>query len=93
MRRAPQEACTAGFHAAVRGRLIERVVFSLDGRRISSRIRSPFQVFVRAAPGRHKVTARVTFKDATRAKTLRLGYRACAPAVLHPRRGPSPFTG
>jgi hypothetical protein len=48
---------------------------------------------VRALPGRHNVTARVTFKDATRARTLSLGYRACAAAVLAPRRGPSQFTG
>jgi len=93
MRRAPHAACTAGFSAAVRGRLIKRVVFSLDRRRISSRSRSPFAVYVRAAPGSHKVSAYVTFKDATRTKTLTLPYRACAAAVLHPRRGPSQFTG
>jgi len=69
------------------------VVFSLDGRRIASRTRSPFRVFVRAVAGRHNVSARVTFKDATRAKTLKLGYRVCAAAVLQPRRGPSRFTG
>jgi len=93
MRRTPHAACTAGFSATVRGRLINSVVFSLDGKRISSRTRSPFQVYVRAAPGAHKVRARVTFKDATRAKTLTLPYRACAAAILHPRRGPSQFTG
>jgi len=65
----------------------------MDGKRIGSRSRSPFQVFVRAAPGRHNVTARVTFTDATRAKTLTLGYRVCAAQVLRPRRGPSQFTG
>ena len=73
--------------------MIRRVVFSLDGRRISSRTSSPFSVFVRRLSGRHSVTARVTFRDATRARTLRLGYRACAAAVLQPRRGPSQFTG
>ena len=41
------------------------VVFSLDGKRIGNRTKSPFQVYVRAAPGRHTVRARVTFKDAT----------------------------
>jgi hypothetical protein len=91
--RAPHEACTDGFRATIRGRMIKRVVFSLDGRRINTRTKSPFQVYVRAAPGKHQVKARVTFKDATRAKTLTLGYRACAAAVLHPRRGPSVFTG
>jgi hypothetical protein len=89
----PNASCTAGFSARVRGHLIKRVVFSLDGRRIVSRIKSPFQVYVLAAPGRHRVTARVTFKDATRARTLSLRYVACAAAVRNPRRGPSQFTG
>jgi hypothetical protein len=89
----PNASCTTGFSARVRGHLIKRVVFSLDGRRIVSRIKSPFQVYVLAAPGRHRVTARVTFKDATRAKTLSLRYVACAAAVRNPRRGPSQFTG
>jgi hypothetical protein len=35
----------------------------------------------------------VTFKDATRAKTLALGYRACADAILRPTSGPAQFTG
>ena len=91
--RASTPACASGFHATVRGRLIKRVVFSLDGRRIDSQVRSPFRLSVRAAPGRHTVRARVTFKDATRAKTMTVPYRACAAAVLHPRRGPSSFTG
>jgi len=91
--RAPRTACAAGFRAAVRGHLIQRVVFRLDGRRIASRGRSPFRVLVRAQPGRHRVTARVTFKDATRAKTLRMRYRACSAALLQPRQGPSRFTG
>ena len=91
--RASAPACASGFHATVRGRLIKRVVFSLDGRRIDSQVRSPFRLSVRAAPGRHTVRARVTFRDATRAKTMTVPYRACAAAVLHPRHGPSSFTG
>ena len=78
IRRTPRAACTAGFRAAVRGHLIRRVIFSLDGARIASRTSSPFQVFLPAAPGAHKVGARVTFKDATHAKTLTFRYRACA---------------
>jgi len=34
MGRVPNEGCIDGFHAAVRGRLIKRVVFSMDGRGI-----------------------------------------------------------
>jgi hypothetical protein len=89
----PNASCTAGFSARVRGHLIKRVVFRLDGRHIRSVTKSPFQVYVLAAPGKHRVTARVTFKDATRAKNLSLPYRACAAAERNPRRGPSQFTG
>ena len=89
----PGASCTAGFRAAVSGHLIKRVVFSLDGRRIASLNRSPFRVYVSARSGRHNVSARVTYKDATRAKTLNLGYRGCAAAVRHPRPGRSQFTG
>jgi hypothetical protein len=77
----------------VRGKNIERVVFRMDGRRIASRTGSPFRVHVRARSGRHHISARVTFKDATRAKTLNFDYRVCAAQVLRPRRGPSQFTG
>jgi hypothetical protein len=93
-RRTPGPACAEGFRATVRGHLIRRVVFRLDGRHISTQRSSPFRVFVDATPGSHAVSARVTFKDATRAKTTRtLRYRACAAAVLEPRQGPSQFTG
>jgi len=93
VRPTPRAACTDGFRARVRGKLIKRVVFSIDGKRIASRIGSPFQVYVKAAAGRHIVRARVTFKDATRAKTLKMRYRACSAQVAQPRRGPSRFTG
>ena len=93
MRPTPRAVCTDGFSARVRGKLIKRVVFSLDGKRIASRIGSPFRVYVKAAAGRHIVKARVTFKDATRAKTFTMRYRACAAQVAQPRRGPSRFTG
>jgi len=96
VRRTPRlgrPSCTEGFRATVRGKMIKRVVFSLDGKRIRSTTRSPFSVYVRALPGRHKVKARVTFKDATRAKTRTLDYRACAAVALQPRSGPSQFTG
>ena len=85
--------CTEGFQATVRGKLIKRVVFSLDGKRIGTRTKPAFRVYVRADGGLHGIKARVTFKDATRAKTMRFRYRACAAQVLQPRRGPSQFTG
>lgn len=93
VRPAPREACTSGFRATVSGHMIKRVVFSLDGKSVGSRTNSPFAMSVRAAPGVHQVRVRVTYTDATRAKTMTLPYRACAAAVLHPRHGPSQFTG
>ena len=89
----PQRSCTTGFRASVTGHQLKRVVFRLDGRIVANRADSPFRVVVRSLPGRHQITARVTFKDATRSKTLKFAYRACAAAVLHPRGGPSQFTG
>ena len=86
--------CTEGFRATVRGRLIARVVFRMDGRQIANRRSSPFSVLVRAAAaGRHIINARVTFTDSTRARTLRFVYRACAAQARQPRRGPARLTG
>jgi hypothetical protein len=93
VRSAPREACTEGFRATVNGKMIKRVAFSLDGKSIGSRTDSPFAMSVRATPGAHQVSVRVTFTDATPAKTTTLPYRACAAALLQPRRGPSQFTG
>jgi hypothetical protein len=73
--------------------MIERVVFRLDGKRIGNRTSSPYAVSVRATPGAHRVRVRITFRDATRARTKTLPYRACAAALLNPRHGPSSFTG
>ena len=93
-RRGPARPCTEGFTATVRGKLIRRVVFSLDGKRIGTRNKAAFKVYVRAAKaGSHVIKARVAFKDATRSKTLKFRYRACAAQALQPRRGPSQFTG
>jgi Ice-binding-like len=92
--RRPGPACTAGFHATVTGRMIRRVVFSLDGKRIGTKTRPAFRQYVKASAGRsHVVSARVGFKDATHSKTLKFRYRACAAQVLRPRQGPSQFTG
>lgn len=88
-----REACTAGFRATVTGHMIKRVVFSLDGKVVGARNGSPFAMSLRAAPGEHQVRVRVTFKDATHAKTMTLPYRACAAAPLRPHRAPSTFTG
>ncbi len=91
--RAPRESCTEGFRATVSGKMIRRVVFTMDGRRIKSSRNSPYSVLVRARPGAHKIRARVTFTDATSTRNYRFNYRACAAQVLRPRQGPSQFTG
>jgi hypothetical protein len=93
VRPSPRASCTSGFRATVSGKMIKRVVFSLDGKPTASRTSSPFAMSVRAAPGAHQIEARVTFKDATRAKTMTFPYRACAAALLQPPRAPSTFTG
>jgi hypothetical protein len=93
VRPAPRDACTEGFRVAVSGKMIQRVVFSLDGKSIGARTGSPFAMSMRAAPGAHQVRVRITFKDATRAKTVTLPYEACAAALLSPPGGPSTFTG
>ncbi len=84
--------CVHGtFRVVVRGRFIRRVVFSLDGRIIATRGKSPFEALVRTRGGIHRLTARVTFSGGTRAATLRLRFRSCAAAkrrVVIPR-----FTG
>lgn len=89
----PRDHCSEGFRATVTGKRIERVVFRLDGKRIGSRSNSPFAMSMRAAPGVHQVGVRITFKDATRAKTRTLAYRACAPAPLRPKSAPPQLTG
>jgi hypothetical protein len=86
--------CSLGFTATVRGLELKRVVFTLDGKRLASRSGPRFSVHVPAAfAGSGRLKARVTFKDATPAKTLTLRYRACAAAVVRPLPAPSTFTG
>jgi Ice-binding-like len=92
--RTSPKRCTAGFRATVRGREIKRVVFRIDGKWFAARARSPFWVHIPPAFAKTgHLQARVTFKDATRARTLRLRYRACAAAAVHPRPAPGAFTG
>ena len=94
MRRTAREDCTDGYTATVHGRLIRSVAFRLDGKRLAYQTSGPFQVYVVApTPGNHSLSARVTYRDLTKAKTLRFRYRACAAGSLQPRRGPSVFTG
>jgi hypothetical protein len=95
-RRTPQRqtSCNAGFTATVRGREIKAVAFSIAGKSLATRTASALQVHVPPVFSANGVLkARVTFKDATHARTLTLGYRACAAAVVRTRPAPATFTG
>jgi hypothetical protein len=80
----------AGTRATVHGREIKGVVFTDNGKRVPNT--SKTQTNVPSTPGTHVVVAHVTFKDTTKAQTKRFTFRVVVP-VLHPRHGPSQFTG
>lgn len=79
-----------GVRATVRGRRIDSVTFSVDGKRV--RGDSARQVRVEAGPGSHVVTAKVRFGDGTKAKEMSFRFWAPFP-ILVPRQGSSQFTG
>jgi hypothetical protein len=81
----------SGASATVVGHHIKRVRFTVGGVPVGAN-GSPRHVLVPATPGNHVVVARVTFTDSTPPKTLSFRFRVPTP-VLHPRRGPSQFTG
>jgi Ice-binding-like len=82
------------FRAVVTGLMIRRVVFSVGTHVIATRTRAPFEAVVRDGSGIRTVRARVTFTDATPAKTLKMRSRACAAAAsrIAPRRPRTPST-
>jgi hypothetical protein len=81
---------TAGTRVTVHGREIKSVVFTDNGKRIPNT--SKTQTNVPSTPGTHVVVAHVKFKDTTKPQTKRFAFRVVVP-VLHPRHGPSQFTG
>jgi hypothetical protein len=82
------------FRAVVTGLMIRRVVFSVGTHVIATRNRAPFEARVPDGDGIRTVNARVTFTDATPAKTLKLRSRACSAAAsrVAPRRPRTPST-
>jgi hypothetical protein len=82
------------FRAVVTGLMIRRVVFSVGTHVIATRNRAPFEAQVKDGDGIRTVSARVTFTDATPAKTLKLRSRACSAAAsrVAPRRPRTPST-
>jgi hypothetical protein len=86
--------CNDGFTAVVSGREIKRVVFTVNTKLLAIRIGSPFSAHVPPDfTGSSLLRARVTFKDATRPRTLSFRYATCLAAVVHPRPAASTFTG
>ena len=91
--RTPHATCTSGFRATVHGKLIKRVVFTLDGKRISNLVQAPLQR-VRAGHARRASRERAgDVQGRHQGEDAALGYKACADAVLSPTTGPSAFTG
>jgi hypothetical protein len=78
------------FKATVAGRHIKRVVFSVAGSVVANQKASPFAVMLGHVGGNGILHARVTFTDATPAKSLRMRYKACAAARrrVSPSRAP-----
>jgi hypothetical protein len=80
----------ASSRVTVRGREIKSVVFTDNGKRIPNT--SKTQTTVPSTPGTHVVVAHVTFTDTTKPQTETTTFRVRFP-VVHPRHGPSQFTG
>ena len=63
------------------GHLIRTVTFLLDGRRVRTVNRAPFQVMIRSLGGIHRLRAHVSFTDATPTRNINFRFRECAQAV------------
>ncbi|HEX3359616.1 MAG TPA: ice-binding family protein [Solirubrobacterales bacterium] len=81
----------SGVRASVHGKRIKTVRFTDNGVRVGGP-GGPRTVRVATTPGVHRVVAHVTFNGGTKAKTLAFSFRVATP-VLHPKFGPSQFTG
>jgi hypothetical protein len=78
----------------VTGTAIDKVTFTLDGRKLRTMTATKGRLAatkVRTAtlkPGTHKLTARVTFTNGAKAKTLTVRFSRCSTAAVTPH-----FTG
>ncbi len=81
----------AGVTATIHGKRIKAVTVTDNGVRVGSP-GAPRKVLVPGTPGVHRVKVRVTFNGSTKPKTVVFRFRVPTPA-LHPRTGPSQFTG
>jgi hypothetical protein len=80
----------SGVSASVQGKRINTVTFTDNGVRVGAG--GSRTVHVAMTPGVHRVVAHVTFNGGTKSKTLVFSFRVPTP-VLHPKFGPSQFTG
>jgi ice-binding like protein len=80
----------AGVQASVHGKRINTVTFTNNGVRVGGP--GGRSVHLGMTPGVHRIVAHVTFNGGTKPKTLTFSYRVATP-VLHPKFGPSQFTG
>lgn len=80
----------AGVQASVHGKRINTVTFTDNGVRVGGP--GGRSVHLGMTPGVHRIVAHVTFNGGTKPKTLAFSYRVPTP-VLHPKFGPSQFTG
>jgi hypothetical protein len=80
----------SGVSASVQGKRIKTVTFTDNGVRVGAG--GSRTVHVAMTPGVHRVVAHVTFIGGTKSKTLAFSFRVPTP-VLHPKFGPSQFTG
>jgi hypothetical protein len=81
----------SGVSASVQGKRINTVTFTDNGVKVGGAGGSR-TVHVAMTPGVHRVVAHVTFNGGTKSKTLAFSFRVPTP-VLHPKFGPSQFTG
>ncbi|MBJ7354373.1 MAG: DUF3494 domain-containing protein [Thermoleophilaceae bacterium] len=82
------------FKVSVTGTKIRKVVFSVGGKQITTRTKSPYSATVQIYDGGTRtVKARVTFTDGTKARTLSLRFKSCAEATAQAPRRPVGFTG
>ncbi len=80
----------AGVPATVKGHRVKEVHFTDNGVPIG--VPGSRHVRIPSTPGVHVVTAKVTFTDSTKPKTMTFRFRVPTP-ILHPRHGNSQFTG
>jgi hypothetical protein len=80
----------SGVSASVQGKRINTVTFTDNGVKVGAG--GSRTVHVAMTPGVHRVVAHVTFNGGTKSKTLAFSFRVPTP-VLHPKFGPSQFTG